>query len=80
MPRIVPNRFLLIEMKILRMFLVPEFVEYRKNSGKVWGIHMELTKGRDFATLYLKNNLEISSDFLLLDKQELVGKISRFLY
>lgn len=56
LPRIVPDLFIRISILQLKDLLSQELMEYRANSGNVWGIYMKLNLSDMIVSLVSKIN------------------------
>jgi hypothetical protein len=70
--RIVPDLFILEDLKSISSLLSEQVMDNRPNSGNVWGIHIELRKYSCEAFLFNIKNLNNKFATKLLNKIELL--------
>ncbi len=68
MPRIKPNLFILENINNLNNLLSKDSMEWRSNSGNVWGIYMKINIQLKTATLFSKKNPENQITTALIPK------------
>lgn len=76
LPRIVPNLFIIEHYKNIKSFLSDELMEFRLNSGNVWGIYMEINLSEMKAILFSKKNSETTLITKLINKEALFQSIN----
>lgn len=72
--RIVPDLFILEELKSMPTLFTKQVMDNRPNSGNVWGIHIDIKKSSNKAFLFnVKNPMNKIATNLLI-KEELIER------
>ncbi len=77
MPRIVPDLFLIERLHGLKKLLAQDLMEYRPNSGNVWGIYMKLNIPEMDATLVSKKDPSVKINTKLIHKRNIIKVFER---
>ena len=76
--RIVPDMFILEEIKSVSSLLSKELMDNRPNSGNVWGIHIEMRELQNSAFIFNIKDIDNKLTTKLLEKSEINKAFNRF--